>query len=149
MVGDLMARFLAEEGFATRPDEARARAVPFLAERANAVFLAFSDERAVGIATITTSFGFESGRYAELEDLYVEPAYRRRRIGVALVEAVTSWAAERECEVLEVVIAGPADSQPRRAEWWLRRGWVDDGRRLLGRRLSPNASRRTSEMPME
>jgi GNAT superfamily N-acetyltransferase len=79
-VAALLARFFAEEGFAASAAEIRERADVFLAESANAAFLAFEDGTPAGVVTVTTGFGFEAGRQAEIEDLYVLPDRRRRGV---------------------------------------------------------------------
>lgn len=97
VVAELVTRFFAEEGFTTSADEVRSRVLPFVAEPANAAFLAFDGDGAVGIATLTTAYGFETGRYGEIEELYVVPSHRRRGVARALVEAALAEAARLGC----------------------------------------------------
>lgn len=52
------------------------RSKAFLGDQANTILIAWSGEATVGVATITTAFGSEVGRYTEIEDLYVVPEYR-------------------------------------------------------------------------
>ncbi len=69
----LLRQFFAEEGFATPPELLRERLAVLLADGSSAVFLARRGDAVVGVATVTTTFGLEFGRTAELEDLYVLP----------------------------------------------------------------------------
>jgi GNAT superfamily N-acetyltransferase len=135
LVAGLITRFFAEEGFGGDPDRHRSSAPLFLAEPANAVFLAMRGDEAVGLATVTTTFGFESGRYAEMEDLYVIPGFRNRGLAARLLDAVVEWCRTRECAALEVVVTPDGESRYGLTGWYLERGFSDEGRRLLARRL--------------
>jgi GNAT superfamily N-acetyltransferase len=66
------------------------------------VLIAEADGRAVGFALFFhgySTFLTRPGLY--LEDLFVEPAYRRRGIGTALLGRVAALSLERECGRLE------------------------------------------------
>src|SRR5580765_5108789 len=53
-----------------------------------AILLAWEDERAIGVAAVSFAFPVEVGaRTAWLEELYVEPAFRDRGIGTALLKS--------------------------------------------------------------
>lgn len=130
----LLAHFFAEEGFAASAAEIRERADVFLAEEANAAFLALGDGLPVGAATVTTVFGFETGRQAEIEDLYVLPEHRRRRVGRALVAAALAWCRERGCADVEVVITAEGDARHGLGTWYRGLGFSETGRRILHRR---------------
>lgn len=53
-----------------------------------AILLAWEGQRAIGVAALTYAFPIEVGeRTAWLEELYVEPAFRQRGIGTALLRA--------------------------------------------------------------
>ena len=97
VVADLLVRFFREEGFATPEVDIRARVPPFLAEPANHLLVAQAGPAVVAVATVTTTFGFEVGRYAEIEDLYVIPEHRRQRWATRLVEAAVEWCRRRGC----------------------------------------------------
>jgi GNAT superfamily N-acetyltransferase len=69
--------------------------------RAYAV-LAIADDRAVGLALWYYSFSTFTGRPdIFLEDLFVEPAYRGRRIGVALLRDLARRAVAEQCRRVE------------------------------------------------
>ncbi len=135
LVGELIGRFLAEEGFDTPPDEARSRSSRFLAEPANAAFLAVADDRAIGVATVTSVFNFESGGIAEVEDLYVVPEWRRRGVARALVEAALAWCREHDCRDVEVVITPEGEARHELAGWYRSLGFVDTGRSIFRREV--------------
>ncbi|OFW53694.1 MAG: hypothetical protein A2V75_08225 [Actinobacteria bacterium RBG_16_70_17] len=131
----LLARFLAEEGFAASAAEIRERADVFLAEAANAAFLAFEDGTPAGAATVTTGFGFETGRQAEIEDLYVLPDRRRRGVARGLIDAALAWCRERGCADVEVVVTPEGDARHGLGARYRGLGFDETGRRILSRRL--------------
>jgi aminoglycoside 6'-N-acetyltransferase I len=90
----------------------------------------------VAFAVTTTSYGLENGLIAELEDLFVLPAYRRQRLGTALVEVSHAWAESVGAAHLEVVVAPQGHDVSRLLRWYAHLGFVDEGRRLLARPLS-------------
>ncbi|MDP9371329.1 MAG: GNAT family N-acetyltransferase, partial [Chloroflexota bacterium] len=100
----LLRRFFAEEGFTTPPEILRERFAVLLADQSGAVFLARRGEVAVGVATVTTTFGLEFGRSAELEDLYVLPHARDEGAGRALIDAARGWCRGLGCTTLGVVV---------------------------------------------
>jgi len=64
-------------------------------------------EPAVGIAVLSFRLNvWYPGPVALLDELYVEPDHRRRRLGHALLEAACAYARERGCEVLEINVDG-------------------------------------------
>jgi GNAT superfamily N-acetyltransferase len=53
-----------------------------------AILLAWEGQRAIGVAALSYAFPIEIGqRTAWLEELYVEPAFRERGIGTALLQS--------------------------------------------------------------
>ena len=134
-VAALLTRFFAEEGFAASAAEIRERADVFLAEAANAAFLAFEDGTTAGVATVTTGFGFEAGRQAEIEDLYVLPDRRRRGVARGLIDAALAWCRQRECTDAEVVVTPEGDARHGLGGWYRGLGFAETGRRILQLRL--------------
>lgn len=132
----LLARFFAEEGFAASAEELRERAGTFLAQEANAAFLARDDGIPVGAATVTTVFGFETGRQAEIEDLYMLPDRRRRGVARALVDAALAWCRARGCADVEVVVTPDGEARHGLGQWYRSLGFADTGRRIFQQRLS-------------
>jgi aminoglycoside 6'-N-acetyltransferase I len=87
----------------------------------------------VAFAISTSSYGLESGLIAELEDLYVAPAARRRGLAGELIEDSAAWAAEIGAAHLEVVIAPNGQDVSHLFEIYRGFGFVDEGRRLITR----------------
>lgn len=133
IVGALIARFFAEEDFAGDPAVVAARAAGFLEDDHNAAFLAWEGSDPVGVATVTTTFGFEMGRYAELEDLFVVPEQRRRGVARALVDAAVAWAGSTGCSVVEIVVTPDGDERHGLGAWYRTVGFTETGRRILHR----------------
>jgi GNAT superfamily N-acetyltransferase len=80
----------------------RLRAHLFGERRYAEVILADADGRSVGFALFFHSYStFLTAPGLYLEDLFVEPAYRGRGIGAALLAAVARTAVERGCGRLE------------------------------------------------
>jgi GNAT superfamily N-acetyltransferase len=83
----------------------------------------------------TTTYGLGDGNIAELEDLYVCPAARRQGLATQLINDSASWARMRGAQVLEVVLAPHGTEVDHLIGYYRGRSFVDEGRRLLSRRL--------------
>lgn len=94
-----------------------------------------SGAQLVGFAVTTTSFGLENGLIAELEDLFVLPTVRSQGLGSRLIGDSLGWAREQGCQRLELVMAPNGRDIGRLVDYYLARGFQDDGRRLIGRLL--------------
>lgn len=127
----LIQRFFAEEGFHAPPGQIPRQLLGLLQDRECAVFLAWRDDRAVGVATATTTEGIELGRSAELEDLYVEPAARRLGVGQALIEAVAEWCRRRGCSLVSVIVTPEGQAAHNLIGYYRGRGFEETGRTVL------------------
>jgi aminoglycoside 6'-N-acetyltransferase I len=134
-VADLLARFFAEEGFVAPAGGMLARLRTYLARPSNAVLVALEAGQPVGVATVATGYSLEYGGIAELEDLYVLPEHRGAGLGHALIGAACAAAAERGCSAILVTITPEGQSAHDLLGYYTRRGFEDDGRRILERRL--------------
>jgi GNAT superfamily N-acetyltransferase len=133
---DLATAFYAEDGFTTPVSELRDNLVVLLdSENARVAVACAPNDEIVGFAITTLSFGLEDGCVAELEDLYVRPTNRRIGIAGALIDDSAKWAASRGCRRLELVVAPNGNDVAHLFGFYARRGFVDEGRRLLGRSL--------------
>jgi GNAT superfamily N-acetyltransferase len=64
--------------------------------------MAFADDAAVGLALYFYTFStFQGRRGIYLEDIYVEPEYRGRGIGSALLKRLSKIAKEEDCARME------------------------------------------------
>lgn len=129
--------FYEEDGFTTSREDLRANLATLIGLPAARVVVSEEDGRLVAFAITTTTFGLECGLSAELEDLYVAPGARRRGEAQRLIEDSLRWAAERGCGRLEIVVAPNGQDVRHLFEFYRKRGFRDEGRRLLGRPLKP------------
>lgn len=132
--------FYDEDGFATT-DAKLVHNFDVLLRAENAhLVLATVDGSVSGFALSTTAFILESGLVAELQDLYVAPHARAFGIGTALIEDAARWAQSLSATLLEVVIAPNGQDVTHLYNYYGARGFVDEGRRILVRRLSSTVS---------
>ncbi|NHC16651.1 GNAT family N-acetyltransferase, partial [Motilibacter deserti] len=95
VLSELAARFYAEEGFGTPPEQLRRNAEVLVSDPSVRVVLAVDDTgRPVGFAMTWLLFGLEQGRYVEIGDLYLSPDARGTGSGRALVEDALAWGAD-------------------------------------------------------
>lgn len=127
--------FYAEDGFATGEQALRNNLSALLASPAARVAVVHSPDQLLGFAVTTTSFGLENGLIAELEDLFVLPAARRRGVAGRLIEDSIAWAREQGCPQLELVVAPNGRDVGHLFDYYLAHGFRDDGRRLLSHPL--------------
>ena len=93
--------------------------------------LAVDGGSAVGFALTTSQLVLESGVVAELQDLYVMPAYRRQGVAGRLIDDATRWAQAQQASLLEVVVAPNGQDVSDLLAYYVARGFRDEGRRLL------------------
>ena len=131
----LFLAFYREEGFPGALDGVPEHLAAAIVRDDTAVFLAFAGAEAVGAAACSSSFGLEVGLYAELEDLYVLPAWRSRGIASKLVEAACDWAQSKGCSDIEIVLTPHAQAKVELKSWYRTRGFTDTGRVIYERQL--------------
>jgi aminoglycoside 6'-N-acetyltransferase I len=126
--------FYAEDGFTTpraKLDEHLSHLL--VSPAAHAAVIVSESGEIVAFAISTSSYGLESGLIAELEDLYVAPAHRRRGLAGELIEDSAAWASGIGAAQLEIVIAPNGQDVSHLFAIYRRFGFVDEGRRLLSR----------------
>jgi aminoglycoside 6'-N-acetyltransferase I len=131
----LAVAFYEEDGFSTPEAKLRTNLTTLVDSPTARVVVSEVDGAVVAFAITTTTFGLENGLIAELEDLYVAPEARRRGEAQRLIEDSTRWAAGRGCAHLEIVIAPNGQDVSHLFDFYRARGFLDEGRRLLGRPL--------------
>jgi aminoglycoside 6'-N-acetyltransferase I len=129
----LAVAFYAEDGFATPRGKLAEHLSHLLVSAAAHAAVIEADGEVVAFAISTSSYGLESGRIAELEDLYVAPAFRRRGLAGRLIEDSADWAAGIGAAQLEIVIAPNGQDVSHLFDIYRDRGFADEGRRILGR----------------
>jgi aminoglycoside 6'-N-acetyltransferase I len=127
--------FYAEDGFATPREKLSEHLAHLLVSAAARVAVIAVDDEIVAFGISTSSYGLESGLIAELEDLYVAPAHRRRGLAAELIEDSARWAAGIGAAHLELVVAPNGQDVSHLFDIYRAKGFVDDGRRLLARDL--------------
>lgn len=139
----LFRRFYREERFSraaiNRVPETLAQV---LRRRDTAAFVAEAGRRIVGAAAMSTAYGLEVGLYGEIEDIYVLPAWRRRGVASALVEACLALAQARGCHDVEIVLTPHAQAKKGLAAWYAKRGFESSGRVIWYRELPKRKRRR-------
>jgi GNAT superfamily N-acetyltransferase len=135
-IAALASAFYAEDGFTTPTSQLRDNLQVLLrSDSARVAVVDGRDTEMVGFAVTTLSFGLEQGLVAELEDLFVQSDHRRTGIGGALIEDSAHWALSRGCRTLELVVAPNGNDVALLFGYYARRGFTDEGRRLLSRTL--------------
>ena len=131
----LAVAFYAEDGFTTSEHALRSNLTALLASPAARVAVVHAPDQLLGFAVTTTSFGLENGLIAELEDLFVIPAARRRGVAGQLIEDSIAWARRQGCRQLELVIAPNGRDVRHLFDYYLAHGFLDHGRRLISHPL--------------
>ena len=125
--------FYAEDGFATPRERLAEHLTHLLVSAAAHAAVIEEGGQIVAFALSTSSYGLESGLIAELEDLYVAPASRRRGLAGELIEDSARWATEIGAAQLEIVIAPNGQDVSHLFDIYRGKGFVDEGRRVLSR----------------
>jgi GNAT superfamily N-acetyltransferase len=128
---DLLVRFFAEEGLSGTPSSITANARLLRHGPDHWIGLAWSDEIAVGIVTITTMLYVEWGRLGEIGDLYVIPSARRKCVATALIEAGKDKCCELGCSAVSVTITPGGEARHGLSDFYRRFGFVGSGRSIL------------------
>ena len=138
VAGDLLRRYFAEEGFALTAGLPGAGLAALLDDPRAAVLLAARAEapdEVAGIVTVTWTTSAAHGRLAEVGELYVLPAARRRGVATALLEAAVVWAREHDCTVCRLAVGPDGELRHGVAGFFTARRFGDDYRKLLVREV--------------
>ncbi|MCU7722455.1 GNAT family N-acetyltransferase [Actinoplanes sp. KI2] len=125
--------FYAEDGFTTPREKLAEHLSHLLGSAAAHAAVIEEGGTIVAFALSTSSYGLENGLIAELEDLYVAPAFRRRGLAAELIEDSARWATELGAAQLEIVIAPNGQDVSHLFAIYRGRGFTDEGRRILSR----------------
>lgn len=128
----LAREFYDEDGFATSDAELDSNFRALLAAGTGArICLALRDGSAIGFALTTSRVILESGIVAELQDLYVMSAHRRRGVAANLLDDAIGWAKAQHASLLEVVVAPNGRDVSHLFAYYAAHGFRDEGRQLL------------------
>lgn len=136
---DMLRRFYAEDRIPL--DEARVRRglAQLMADASlGAVLLAEADGARVGYVMLGWCFSIEQGgRHVLIDELYLEPDARGRGLGGALLASACDWARAHGAEVARLEVNR---HNPRAKALYLRAGFRDDERDILGIALAPGGA---------
>ena len=121
---------LVELGGAPRPEEAAGPVVDELVSGKDAGFVVIAEEDGVAKAVCTASFQKAirtAGRYAIIQEMYVEPDSRSSGAGRAVIDFALEHATASGCQVVEL---GTPRNGERQIEFYERAGFVNAGARL-------------------
>ena len=124
---------LTELGGTARPAEAAGPVFDELVSGGGAGFIVIAEEDGVAKAACTASFAQAIrtvGRYAILQEMYVEPESRNSGIGRAVIDFALAHAVASGCEVVEL---GTPRSGDRQIEFYERAGFANIGARFRWR----------------
>ncbi len=132
--------FYLEDGFTATEAQLSERLQHLIASSAARVAVSDDGTDLVAFAITTTTYGLESGLSAELEDLYVAPATRRRGLAKELIDDSAHWANSLGVTQLDLVIAPNGLDVQHLHDFYRARGFRDEGRRLIARPLTEDAA---------
>jgi len=133
----LAVAFYREDGFTTPRERLAEHLRHLLTSDAARVAVVDEGGTIVAFAVSTSSYGLENGRIAELEDLYVDAAARRRGLARALIDDSAAWARRIGAAHLEIVIAPNGLDVRHLYRYYTARGFRDEGRQILAMPLTP------------
>jgi GNAT superfamily N-acetyltransferase len=135
-VASFMAEFYAESGYTLDREPAVAALVRLIEDESlGRLWLILHSGEAVGYIAVTLGFSLEyCGRDAFVDDFYIQAPFRGSGLGTRVLEAV-----EPECRTLGIRALHLEAERSNRAGQALyrRRGFRDNDRQLLSKRLSP------------
>ncbi len=132
----LLVRFFIEEGFEVPESIMQTALEKMLGSKQSAVFLAWENKNAVGIATAVAMDSIEYGRVAEMDDLYVIPEKRGKRIAGELIQAVKKWCRNQDCSTLLVTITPEGQSRYNLFRYYETHGFKNTGRIIFELEIS-------------
>lgn len=108
-LSEVMGRFFEDEGLAASAAEVAERAPRFLEHPGNKAYIAVQAGELIGVVTITTTYGFETGWSGRISDLYVSPEHRRSGVASHLLDAAIEWCRSVDCGAIQVDVTPESD----------------------------------------
>jgi GNAT superfamily N-acetyltransferase len=109
--GDLLYRFLSEEGFVADRELIQANLDALRNDAHHWAAVCIMDGEIVGIVTVTTMLYVEWGRLGEIGDLYVLPESRMQGVARALVKSAIHWCRSHGCSAVAVTITREGETR--------------------------------------
>lgn len=131
----LVEEFYAGPEYATPQSALRGHLERVLKDERSAVFIAEDGESAIGFVAAILSIGLEFGVMADVEDLFVLPGQRGKRVGSRLMVEVMEWCKGQGADEVFLVIAQQGEPARQLERLHLRLGFEPSRRRLMYRPL--------------
>lgn len=131
----LVEEFYAGPEYSTPAEALLSHLEKMLQDEKSAIFLAEDDGVPQGFVAATISTGLEFGIMAEVEDLFVLPGVRGKRIGSRLMVQVMEWCKGQGADEIFLVIAQQGEPARQLERLYLRLGFEPSRRRLMYRPL--------------
>jgi GNAT superfamily N-acetyltransferase len=131
----LLARFFAEEGFATPAAEIARNLRDMLADGSCWSALAVETATPVGVVTVTTMRYVEWGLLGEIGDIYVLPAWRRRGIAATMIGVALDWSSGKGCSAVSVTVTPEGEKRHTLSQFYARLGFESAGRTIMTKRI--------------
>ena len=134
LVGELLREIMTaigERAFGFSRVETEARARRWLVDGTYTVLLAYHDEQAAGVLTLSESRAlYAEGAFGIIPELYVRPAFRSHRVGTALLAEAKNLAHTKQWTRLEVTTP-PLPQFARTLAFYERQGFnISGGRKM-------------------
>ncbi len=134
LVGELLREIMTaigERAFGFSRVETEARARRWLVDGTYTVLLAYHDEQAAGVLTLSESRAlYAEGAFGIIPELYVRPAFRSRRVGATLLAEARKLAHTKRWTRLEVTTP-PLPQFDRTLAFYERQGFSITGGRKM------------------
>lgn len=136
---EMLRRFYAEDRIPLDAPRVRRGLDQLLADASLGVVL-FAEAQGVRVGYLVLGWCFsieQRGRHVLLDELYLEPAARGRGLGSAMLAAACDWARDHGASVVRLEVNR---HNPRAKALYLRHGFRDEDRDILGLALSQAAA---------
>lgn len=124
----LVAAFFKEEGIDTAPTAQRENLAAMIQDPTAMVRVIEIEGQLAGFMTATTSHGIEFGLSAEIEDLYLKPAFRGQGLARPLMEEAIAWCQKQGAQKILVVVTGEGESKLGLSAFYKHFGFKPDDR---------------------
>jgi len=128
--------FFREDGISGEALKIQENVEVMMADARAHMVVAVEGERIVGFSSGSLSFGVEFGWAVELEDIFVQPAFRGRGIAAQLFDSVLNWGRANGASQALLVITPEAEGAQGLRAFYTCRGFTDSGRVTMYQKLA-------------